>query len=121
MKRWIWRQICARRFFTVDAIDEILAGISVLLDSEIFAGKNKGVLGRTFDLKSAYKQFGVDVPHSEKFRIAVKRPGGGVAFFKVLALPFGATGSVSAFLRISSAIAFIGSGGLYITLVNILR
>ena len=36
----------------VDAIDEILAGISVLLDSEIFAGKNKGLLGRTFDLKS---------------------------------------------------------------------
>ena len=34
--------------------------------------------------------------------------------FKVLALPFGATGSVSAFLRISSAIAFIGSKGLCI-------
>ena len=60
-------------------------------------------------MKSAYKQFGVDVPHSEKLRIAVKKPGGGVPFFKVLALPFGATGSVSAFLRISSAIAFIGS------------
>ena len=98
----------------VDAIDEILAGISVLLDSEGFADRNKGLLGRTFDLKSAYKQFGVDVPHSEKLRIAVKRPGGGVAFFKVLALPFGATGSVTAFLRISSAIAFIGSKGLCI-------
>ena len=93
----------------VDAIDEILAGISVLLDSQSFVTKGKGLLGRTFDLKSAYKQFGVDVPHSEKLRIAVKKPGGGVAFFKVLALPFGATGSVSAFLRISSAIAFIGS------------
>ena len=76
--------------------------------------KGNGLLGRTFDLKSAYKQFGVDVPHSEKLRIAVKKPGGGVAFFKVLALPFGATGSVSAFLRISSAIAFIGSKGLCI-------
>ena len=54
------------------------------------------------------------MPHSEKLRIAVKKPGGGVAFFKVLALPFGATGSVSAFLRISSAIAFIGSKGLCI-------
>ena len=98
----------------VDAIDEILAGISVLLDSQSFVDKGKGLLGRTFDLKSAYKQFGVDVPHSEKLRIAVKKPGGGVAFFKVLALPFGATGSVSAFLRISSAIAFIGSKGLCI-------
>ena len=62
----------------VDAIDEILAGISVLLDSQSFVTKGKGLLGRTFDLKSAYKQFGVDVPHSEKLRIAVKKPGGGV-------------------------------------------
>ena len=52
-------------------------------------------------------------PYSRKKK-AVKKPGGGVAFFRVLALPFGATGSVSAFLRISSAIAFIGSKGLCI-------
>ena len=44
----------------------------------------------------------------------MKRPGGGVAFFKVLALPFGATGSVAAFLRISSAIAYVGTKGLEI-------
>ena len=82
----------------VDAIDdEIVAGISVLLDSNDFEAKCKGLLGRTFDLTSAYKQFGVDKEHAERLRIAVKRPGGGVAFFKVLALPFGATGSVAAF------------------------
>lgn len=74
----------------------------------------QGLLGRTFDLKSAYKQFGVDKEHAERLRIAVKRPGGGVAFFKVLALPFGATGSVAAFLRISSAIAYVGTKGLEI-------
>ena len=44
----------------------------------------------------------------------MKRSGGGVAYFKVLALPFGATGSVSALLRVSSAIAFIGTRGLAI-------
>jgi hypothetical protein len=98
----------------VDAIDEIVAGISVLLDSNDFETKCKGLLGRTFDLKSAYKQFGVDKEHAERLRIAVKRPGGGVAFFKVLALPFGATGSVAAFLRISSAIAYVGTKGLEI-------
>ena len=32
----------------VDAIDEILAGISVLLDSEGFTGKNKGLLWEDF-------------------------------------------------------------------------
>ena len=37
----------------VDAIDEILAGISVLLDSQSFVNKGKGLLGKTFDLKSA--------------------------------------------------------------------
>jgi hypothetical protein len=89
----------------VDAIDEILAGISILLDSKNLKRRCEGVLGRTFDLKSAYKQFGVDKQHAQKLRIAVKRPGGGVAYFKVLALPFGATGSVAAFLRVSSAIA----------------
>jgi hypothetical protein len=46
--------------------------------------------------------------HAQKQRIAVKRPGGGVAYFKVLVLPFGATGRVAVFLRVSSAIAFIG-------------
>ena len=93
----------------VDAIDEIVAGISVLLDSHEFGTRSKGLLGRTFDLKSAYKQFGV-----EKLRIAVQRPGGGVGYFRVLALLFGATGSVAAFLRISSAIAYVGTKGLSI-------
>lgn len=96
----------------VDAIDEIVAGLSVLLDSKDFGARSKGLLGRTFDLKSAYKQFGVDSAHAEKLRIAVKKPIAGVAYFKVLALPFGATGSVAAFLRISSAIAFVGTKGL---------
>lgn len=37
----------------MDAIDEIVAGISVLLDSNDFGVKCRGILGRTFDLKSA--------------------------------------------------------------------
>ena len=65
-------------------------------------------------MKSAYKQFGVDAAHAERLRIAVKRPGGGIGYFKVLALPFGATGSVAAFLRISAAVAYVGTKGLSI-------
>lgn len=72
----------------VYAIDEIITGISVLLDSNDFRVKCKGFLGRTFDLKSTYKQFGVDADHADKLGIAVERPGGRVASFKVLALPF---------------------------------
>ena len=98
----------------VDSIDEIVAGISVLMDTDGFGARATGLLGRTFDLKSAYKQFGVDAAHAERLRIAVKKPGGGIGYFKVLALPFGATGSVAAFLRISAAIAYVGTKGLSI-------
>ena len=98
----------------VDSIDEIVAGISVLMDTDGFGTRATGLLGRTFDLKSAYKQFGVDAAHAERLRIAVKRPGGGIGYFKVLALPFGATGSVAAFLRISAAVAYVGTKGLSI-------
>jgi len=37
-----------------------------------------------------------------------------VKLFDVLALPFGATGSVVAFLRVAASLAFIGTNGLYI-------
>ena len=46
--------------------------------------------------------------HADFLKVAVKKPGAKYGVFDVLALPFGATGSVSAFLRISSAIHFIG-------------
>ena len=58
--------------------------------------------GRIFDFKRAYKQVGIHAADRRIFRIAVNRPGSdeptilGVNF-----LPFGAVGSVAAFLRIS--------------------
>ena len=48
---------------------EILAGVSILLDSEDLTRLSKGVLGRRFDLKSAYRQFVVDTQHAQKLRI----------------------------------------------------
>ena len=68
--------------------------------------------GRTFDLRSAYKQFGVDQWHSDFLQVCVKNPAGGHGLFGVTALPFGATGSVTSFLRVSNAIAHIGHVGL---------
>eukprot|EP00435_Cladocopium_sp_Y103_P019375 s340_g4.t1 len=96
----------------IDSIDEVMACLSILLDGDQEGQKPAGVLGRTFDLKAAYKQFGVDSEHAQKLRIAVKRPGGGVGYFKVFALPFGATGSVASFLRLAASISFIGLKGL---------
>ena len=63
--------------------------------------------GRTYDLKSAYKQFGVDKWHADRLRIAVKRPEGGVGIFAALALPFGASGSVSSLLRVAASLTYI--------------
>ena len=46
------------------------------MDSDELGSKPKDLLGTTFDLKSAHKQFGVDLAHAEKLRIAVKKPKG---------------------------------------------
>ena len=74
------------------------------------------LVGRTFDLKQAYRQFGVDPYHHELLKIAVRKPGGSYQLFRVGALPFGAFGSVIAFLRISNCISFIASKALHIVL-----
>ena len=71
------------------------------------------VVGRTYDLRSAYKQFGVSLETRNLLRLAVwdfdqKKP----CLLGVNALPFGASGSVSAFLRISMALWFVGMAGL---------
>ena len=52
----------------------------------------------------------MDAFHASNCGRAVKKPGGGVQTFFVKALPFGATGSVAAFLRVAAGVAFIGLG-----------
>ena len=101
----------------VQSVDELCSYLSMLLDDDS-CDKSDPMVGRTFDLKSAYKQFGVDAFHAKKCSIDVKKPGGGVKTFFVRALPFGATGSVAAFLRIAASIAFIGLYALDIIWTN---
>jgi len=101
----------------VESVDELTATILVML------GKCEGnalldLVGRAFDLKSAYKQFGVDVEHQKTLRIAQRHPDGGVKYFAVQSLPFGATASVSSFLRIAASIKFIGAVGLSLIWTN---
>lgn len=76
---------------------------------------NKGVqlFGRSFDLKSAYKQLAI-AEASLSF-VAVYNPKLGKAeLFQLLAAPFGATRSVYSFLRVSNAIWYIGVKALNI-------
>ena len=101
----------------VESVDELTATILVMLQ-KCGEGALLNLVGRTFDLKSAYKQFGVDVEHQKTLRIAQRHPGGGVKFFAVQSLPFGATASVSSFLRIAASIKFIGTVGLRLIWTN---
>ena len=101
----------------VGSVDELAANILVTIFK---AGAQPGLnlVGRTFDLKSAYKQFGVDLEHQQSLRIAQKHPDGDVKFFAVQSLPFGATASVSSFLRIAASIKYIGTVGLRLVWTN---
>ena len=91
----------------VNATFGLLKKLATMMDDPELAD-NFVLVGRTFDLKSVYKQFGVDTFNSTFLKVAVKKPNSTYGVFDVLALAFGATGSVSAFLRISAALHYIG-------------
>ena len=98
--------------FQLHTIDQLA---SMLAHSFSMAGANghPRVVGRTYDLRAAYKQFPVSLADREILRIAVCKPGSGEpSLFGVNALPFGAVGSVAGFLRISHALWFIGVSAL---------
>ena len=95
----------------METIDEMVACLLIALDGGDDTStqpKCPRLVGRCFDLKSAYKQFGVNPEHADMLKIALKAGPGKVNFYDVLALPFGATGSVAAVLRLAASIAFIG-------------
>ena len=71
------------------------------------------LVGRTYDLTAAYKQFGVSSFDRVLLRIAVKDTDANtVRLLGVNSLPFGASGSVGGFLRLSLAVWYIGLVGL---------
>ena len=72
-----------------------------------------GMKGKTFDLSSAYKQFPVHQDDRRIIRIAVPVPDKHQCqVFGLNALPFGATGSVAGFLRVSTAVFHLLTLGL---------
>eukprot|EP00435_Cladocopium_sp_Y103_P052672 s2156_g16.t1 len=97
----------------VESVDQIVAMVLSMMQRP-HSQKRWPLIGRTFDLKSAYKQFGVSVTEMERLKIACKAGPDTVSFYDVLALPFGATASVVAFLRIAASLAYIGTCGLLI-------
>ncbi|MEM1010406.1 MAG: hypothetical protein AAGJ35_15540, partial [Myxococcota bacterium] len=92
----------------VESVKDLTAAFLVGMDRAPNGASPLQIGGKTYDLKSAYKQFGVSEQCVKKMKVALKHPQGHPVFYDVLALPFGATASVSAFLRLSASVAFIG-------------
>ena len=63
-------------------------------------------MGKTFDLSKAYKQLAV-LPEHHKHSVVGFPIKGKWQFYRSLSLPFGCTGSVYGFVRISQAIWYI--------------
>lgn len=69
--------------------------------------------GRTYDLRSAYKQFAVHPDDRAVLRMGVNFPDSDkCAIIGFNSLPFGAVGSVAGFLRVSQALWYLGYFGL---------
>ena len=98
--------------FQLHSIDQMASMIAHSF-AVLGRGNHPKIFGRTYDLRSAYKQFPISARDRDLLRIAVNRPGANSpSIFGVNALPFGAVGSVAGFLRISHALWFIGAVGL---------
>eukprot|EP00435_Cladocopium_sp_Y103_P041856 s106_g11.t1 len=96
---------------SIDILASMLAAAFKFSDGDAFPE----VLGRCYDLKSAYKQFAVHSEDRSVLRMAVRDPScERPKLIGFNALPFGAVGSVAGFLRISMAVWYIGLVALQI-------
>eukprot|EP00435_Cladocopium_sp_Y103_P044234 s1937_g12.t1 len=98
--------------FVVDTVDEICAMVKAWMQR---AGGSVSLVGKTYDMRKAYRQVAISEPHLDFAWIVVWNPVlGKPALFRMQTMPFGATASVGAFLRLSQAIKMIGIclGGL---------
>ena len=80
---------------------------------ELLKNCKVGVLGRAFDLKSAYRQLGINKDSFWAAYIVVFNPSTrSPEIFQLQAVPFGATRSVFSFLRIAHSLWWLGCSQL---------
>ena len=90
----------------VDTIDEVAAMVKRCMQLH---GSSCRLVGRTYDLKRAYRQLGVSEDHFRFSWIAVwSTDHKEVKLFRMKGLPFGGTASVASFLRMSKALKELG-------------
>lgn len=97
------------KIFGIDDIAALIAFSMDTFEGEVYLS----LVGKTMDLKSAYKQFGICSEDRKQIRVATRRPTTSeIVLLLVNALPFEATGIVSGFLRVSMFLWFLGVVGL---------
>ena len=103
----------------VDGPDLIAqACLQLLVRAAPSTGKDR-LVGRTWDLKSAYKQLAVRADHSRFAWIAVQDPTTQrLHLAQMHSMPFGAVASVHAFLRCSEALKFLGQRHLLLVITS---
>ena len=90
----------------IDSIDELAAMIKGWMQS---LGKGLKLVGRTLDLRKAFRQIGFCKEHLHASWFCVWCPSEEkVKYFHLDSMPFGAAASVSAFLHVSVAMNMIG-------------
>ena len=98
----------SREKLRLHAIDEMASYVSWVL-THIPNFDTSEWVGKTYDLTAAYKQFGISSKDRDLLRIVTMNlDTGQPMMLGANSMPFGATGSVSAFLRVSMAIWFVG-------------
>ena len=104
---------------SVDGPDLIAqACLQLLAKTAPSKGKDR-LVGRTWDLKSAYKQLAVRADHSRFAWIAVQDPTTkSLHLAQMHSMPFGAVASVHAFLRCSEALKFLGRSHLLLVITS---
>ena len=79
----------------VESVGQAVATLFTMLQFGRAVGQLP-LTGRTFDLKTACKQFGVNIEAPDRLKIAIRAGPDEVKYYNILTLPFGATGSVVA-------------------------
>ena len=104
---------------TVDTADVAAAMYSRLANNLLKQGRPAQVLGRSYDLTSAYRQLCVSKRSAKFANIAVFCPQEKRTFvFKQLCLPFGSRASVNGFIRCSRCIQWIALRCLVLPLTS---
>ena len=94
---------------------DVIASVALSLVSE----SSQKFLGRTYDLKSAYKQLGISASSLWAAYVVVFNPfTRKPEVFQLLALPFGATKSVYTFLRVAHSLWWLGTHELGLVWTN---